>query len=111
MPEEYVKEKFIEKITRMLNLRYTRDGLPKVSEDTITVGVTDYLRYCSENIYNEIKNILKSENPLMLKLLEIYRETSPDDYSKEGFTFGFAECYKLLKRQAEHNKLEESIDL
>ena len=98
-----------------MDKKYTNEGLPVVSSDTIETGLRDDIQYLgdnlnSDNTYKNIKEILKSENPLMLRILEIYIMTATSEVSKASFTAGFAEAYKLLRRQAEKNKLEESLD-
>jgi hypothetical protein len=95
--------------------KYTNEGLPVILLDTIETGLRDDIKYLGEdlnldNTYEDIKEILDLENPLMSKILDGFRIAAPNEVYKASFTAGFAEAYKILRRQAEKNKLEENLD-
>ena len=96
------------------NPKYTNEGLPIVSEETIDIYLRD-ISIRSDEISSKMLAIrcvdligtqLEQENPL-LYLMEQLQIT---DYTKtelDAYRFGFASAYGLLRRQAEINKLEE----
>ena len=95
--------------------KYTEAGLPIVNQSTIIVALRDEMQSKGPDInfeetYQEIKKILEQENPVLLEYLNNTRNTAPNIIAKVSFTGGFAEAYKILRRQGEINKLEELIE-
>ena len=95
--------------------KYTEDGLPIVCDKIIDVSLRDDERYIYEGVkvnktYDHIKEILEAENPIMLEFLDIWIDEFHGDLNSDAFVMGFAGAYKLLKRQAQANKLEESLE-
>ena len=95
--------------------KYTEAGLPIVNQSAIIVALRDEIQSKGPDIsfevtYQEIKEILEQENPALLEYLNHTRNRAPNIIAKVSFTGGFAEAYKMLRRQGEINKLEELIE-
>ncbi|MDO8460480.1 MAG: hypothetical protein Q7S74_05190 [Nanoarchaeota archaeon] len=98
-----------------MNIKYTVDGLPIVSRETIDVFQRDMLRRCTEGNDSEfsleiVKRIVK-ENPYLANAAEeFYGQTNQRDGKplepSEDYYFGIGVTYELLRKQAESNNLE-----
>ena len=93
--------------------KYTPSGLPKVISSTLLIGTRDDSgslgkgTYDYQLFYSEIRKILENEDPNMLKYLDVLRKSACNKFIEEGLTIGFAQAYKMLRRQSEINQLEE----
>lgn len=88
--------------------KYTPDGLPIVSKETLTalnalakrldiVKFLDRVRNENPNLYEELEQIFSSDDKY------------PENFV-QAFTTGFGFCYESLRRQAAANKLERELN-
>jgi len=95
----------------MSNQKYTPNGLPVITQDTIDLFFRDNAQIDREGFDSVLKNIerltehLSSTNPHITKALDRFAQ----EYGANRFEsyLGGIFVYELLKRQAEVNRLEE----
>lgn len=90
----------------MVDSKYTLDGLPVISAETIVaaIDILSRLDTKKENLIDRIKE----ENPNLFALVtQIVRSGSPTTDYKVGFWSGTMTVYELFRRQTAANKLED----
>ena len=84
----------------------TEDGLPVVSEDTVSEFIEDQKESGSQYMHTEGKNDpelterIWRENPHLFKILKQGMGYAPDGVATSYFERGFQLTYELLRREA-----------
>jgi len=93
--------------------KYTQEGLPVVSEDTINIFIRDLERRLSEdgdsfeNLFSEIEDKLGEENPNLILIKDYVANREWSEKELDLFNFGLCFAYNLLHNQLEINKMEK----
>ena len=90
----------------MTHSKYTKQGLPIVSEATYDSIFAIFSKGSVEEAL--VENLLQ-ENPVVYRALEDVLKASHDDMH-HGIILGIGFVYELLRRQAEANQLETELE-
>ena len=92
-----------------MEAKYTQDGLPVVSDETIETLNILFFR-SSRILLVDFMKILEQDNPnLYLFFKSMIEFDDPKDLRKDAYIGGFYHAYESLRRQAASNKLEKEV--
>ena len=94
-----------------MEAKYTQDGLPVVSDETIETLNVLFFR-SSRILLVDFMKILEQENPNLYSFFKSMIEFGdPKDLRKDAYIGGFYHAYESLRRQAATNSLERKIEV
>lgn len=85
--------------------KYTKEGLPVVTQDTVRVFGKSMKEYYK---LPEWLERIKQENPVIYDNITGLTKFYPQNL-REGILLDLAGLYTILRRQAESNKMEEAL--
>ncbi len=76
----------------------TKDGLPKVTEETFREFLKKYDISSAEND-PEVTHRIQEENPQIYRILNLGMQNAPSKEARAYYECGIQICYELLRKQ------------